>query len=150
MRVRRTGLSFGRRRSRSVETHVHICSWRVAAIAVLVIGIAAFAADALWHPWVVFGPFVDIALAIGGGAAVAKLTQLELSPEAVITVGGTCRWEDLEIVSTRFDDVLRTKRGISAQRIGVVLRLYGPDWRRGPIGDDMRAWAPGLLQASGR
>lgn len=144
--TRRGGpIGFGRRRSPVVETHTYICSWRVFVLTMVVVGVVALLCDAIWHPWIVYGPFVDIGFALGAGALVGRGSTLVLSPETVQSLGGTCNWEHLELARTPFGEVLRTKRGAKAQRITVFLRLYGVDWGEGPIGDDVRAWAPHLL-----
>ena len=83
---------------------------------------------------------------------------LMLRPDGLTIWGVEMPWPNVERIesSRRFGqqrDVMVLERGIIATHaFGVArefdLRRLDPEWRSGPIGDDIRRWAPHLLDAA--
>jgi hypothetical protein len=97
--------------------------------------------------------FVDLPLIVAvvgpvaGAYGASRGMRLRLTPSGAALAKRSSAWESLELVSTRWGDSLRTRRGLTngTKRLSSFLPLYERDWRTGAIGRDIERWAPHLL-----
>jgi hypothetical protein len=79
---------------------------------------------------------------------VTQQMRVYLSPAGARFGRRRASWDALELAPGRWGMELRTPAETTErnQRFGVVLDWYDADWREGPIGQDLRRWAPELLE----
>lgn len=120
---------------------------------------------AWWIPaaWLVGGtllgtvggqPFVGALVASGVLTAVLTglsrvgVWELVTSPRGLRYRRREVRWSQLVLVRGRWRTVLRTRGMSLKESIVVSPRTYAWDWERSGLGDDLRRWAPHLLDPS--
>jgi hypothetical protein len=117
---------------------------------------------AWWLPpaWMVVGTLVgsaggqrfvgalvaSCALALGL-TAISRLGvwQLVTSPRGLRYRGREVRWSQLSLVRTRWRTVLRTSGLALKESVVIPPRTYFWRWEQSPLADDLRRWAPHLL-----
>ena len=62
--------------------------------------------------------------------------------------GREAAWSELSIRRAIWSEVIETPRGSrgAMKRVVVQPNVYEADWREGRFGDDVRRWAPALLE----
>lgn len=116
------------------------------------------------RPWALVAFFVISALLIG---ALAWLLGLSALIVVVAPAGGTwvfgrsarvtldrsgvrfgsssCRWDDIELRTSRWGDSLHSRRGVPRKsRLVVYLPMYLADWESHQVRTDVHRWAPHL------
>jgi hypothetical protein len=92
----------------------------------------------LW-PLLLIWPVMLALVLLGRG------TELRISPQGIELLGDQFPWDALELVSTPFGEALRTTTRYRVKHRTIYLWMYARKWRSGPIGKDVQAWAPELL-----
>jgi hypothetical protein len=132
-----------------VAVDEHQYRWSARSIAVLVAAAVAMALAIA----VLLGGLTASALFVAVVVPIVVTLQMRvyLSPAGARFGRRRAAWSELELAPGRWGMELRTPVETTerSRRFGVVLDWYDADWRDGPIGQDLRRWAPELLDREG-
>jgi hypothetical protein len=125
------------------EVHTYRWPWQRVGLGTLAVAVVAVVAVR----WLGYAPAVGVGTVLVMAAWFRWGNRLDLADDEVSWGFRRARWDELELRVQAGRVMLATTGGLSLRgRIKARLHLYDPEWATGPIGDDLRRWAPDLAR----